>query len=220
MLWVRPSIVCCCGPSLPPWQLHTFLPRVIEYSNAETPADDKLFSPSKKHSIVSLTNCNTAPLVCGELRPFAPVARWPGHVTSVTHGAWRVTGHWSAHHTNISNNHTLHYNNNISSQEISNLWQNWYIVTITSVLSFSTIGVNYCEAKRILCEFVTEIRHTVIVTKSVISHGSVIRGTMPRHNITLWQCDPSYIALSYFQHPISPTNARHGQRGTIEQWLK
>ena len=43
------------GPSLPPRQLHTFLPRVIEYSNAETLSDDKLFRPSKKHSIVALT---------------------------------------------------------------------------------------------------------------------------------------------------------------------
>ena len=131
----------------------------------------------------------TLSLVWGELRPFAPgVTRtrdhwWP--VTSVTHGAWRVTGHWSSHHTsrlrtNISNNHTLHYNNNITSQEISKpLIKLIYCNNISPV--FHCHWSQLLRGKKILCEFVTEIRHTVIVTKSVISHGSVIRGTLPRH---------------------------------------
>ena len=128
---------------------------------------------------------------------------WPGHVT--TDGQWpawhmgrdgsQAIGHHITRHVSAPTSAIITpyiTTTTYLAKKYQNLWQNWYIVIITSVLSFSTIGVNYCEAKRILCEFVTEIRHTVIVTKSVISHGSVIRGTMPRHNITLclWQCDP------------------------------
>ena len=53
-------------------------------------------------------------------------------------------------------------------------------IVITSQSCLSLPLESIIAGKKILCEFVTEIRHTVIVTKSVISQASVIRGTRPR----------------------------------------
>ena len=71
--------------------------------------------------------------------------------------------------------------------------------------------------KKILCEFVTEIRHAVIVTKSVISQASVIRGTRPRRKH--YTVTPNFVPninfvpifLSFYHyiqsiHPFQPSS--------------
>ena len=62
--------------------------------------------------------------------------------------------------------------------------------------------------KKILCEFVTEIRHAVIVTKRVISQASVIRGARPRHKH--YPVTPNFVPIFLsFQYYIQSIQSIH-----------